>query len=199
MRKGFVKPRKRKCKICGDSYLPLNTLQKTCLTPLYALEHHRASEKKKRRKELRQAKQKLKSRSQWLKEAQTVFNRYIRNRDRGKPCISCGERLGETPNTWDCGHYRSVGAAPELRFEEANAHRQCKSCNGGHFRKTNFVVTEERKETIRAMYRVNLIRRIGLPKVEWVEGPHPPAKWTIEEIKEIKDTISKKTYKITLY
>jgi hypothetical protein len=36
------------------------------------------------------------------------------------------------------------------------------------------------------MYRPELIRRIGLANVEWLEGPHEPAKYTIDELREIK-------------
>ena len=34
---------------------------------------------------------KQKTRSQWLSEAQSAFNRYVRWRDRHEPCISCGK------------------------------------------------------------------------------------------------------------
>jgi hypothetical protein len=32
-------------------------------------------------------------------------------------------------------------------------------------------------------YRIELINRIGLDKVEWLEGKHEPLKLTIDEIK----------------
>ena len=35
-------------------------------------------------------------------------------------------------------------------------------------------------------YRKRLIDKIGIEKVEWLEGPHPIVKLTIEDIKEIK-------------
>jgi hypothetical protein len=66
-------------------------------------------------------------------QAQQAFNAYIRARDADLPCISCGET--NPPDLhggqWDCGHFKTVGANPELRFEERNAHKQCKSCNAG--------------------------------------------------------------------
>ena len=130
-----------------------------------------------RRRELRERKEALKSRAQWLKEAQAAFNAYIRARDRGLPCISCG-RLHEVEQqavggTWDCGHYRSVGANPELRFEPLNAHRQCKQCN--------------RDMSGNAVnYRLGLIERLGEAKVAWLEGPHPARKYTIDDLKAIK-------------
>ena len=36
------------------------------------------------------------------------------------------------------------------------------------------------------MYRVGLIAKIGLAEVERLEGPHPPSKWTIDQLKGIK-------------
>jgi len=136
-----------------------------------------ARERREKRREQRARKEALKSRSQWLKEAQAAFNAYIRARDRGLPCISCG-RLHEVEQqavggTWDCGHYRSVGANPELRFEPLNAHRQCKQCN--------------RDMSGNAVnYRLGLIERLGEAKVAWLEGPHPARKYTIDDLKTIK-------------
>jgi hypothetical protein len=65
----------------------------------------------------REAKAKLKTRSQWLKGAQIVFNRFIRLRDEGDSCISCGRNTGAKMNA---GHYKSVGSTPALRFNEDN-------------------------------------------------------------------------------
>lgn len=42
------------------------------------------------------------------------------------------------------------------------------------------------------MYRVNLINRIGLERVESLEGPHDPAKYTIDDLKAIKATYKAK-------
>ncbi len=134
----------------------------------------RAAQQKVERKLHREAKTKLKTRSQWLKEAQTTFNAYIRARDVDLPCISCGDF---TPMTrggdYDCGHYRSVGANPELRFEELNTHKQCKRCNS-HL--SGNIVN----------YRIGLLMRIGEENVAWLEGPHEPKKYTIDDLKAIK-------------
>ena len=120
--------------------------------------------------------------------AQDSFNAFIRFRDRADDCISCGrtnEQVRETEGwktggDWDCGHYLTRGAFPELRFEELNAHKQCKSCNGGsdkYSRKTH---------TVREGYRENLINKIGLDSVDWLEGKHEPKKYTVEELKSIE-------------
>ena len=123
-----------------------------------------------------------------LKAAQDAFNAYIRKRDELKPCISC--ETGFIPNqvggSWDCGHYLTVGAFPELRFEETNASKQCKKCNGGAGKYT------KKNHSVIKQYRINLIERIGLDKVEWLEGPHEQVKLTAMDLKDIELKYKKK-------
>lgn len=57
--------------------------------------------------------------------ATKVFNKWIRDRDEGKLCISCN--VSKYHST--CGHYYSASEYPQLRFHTDNAHRQCKTCN----------------------------------------------------------------------
>ncbi|MGD1502665.1 recombination protein NinG [Vibrio harveyi] len=102
------------------------------------------------------------------KKAQEKFNRFIVIRDTGKPCISCGRYLPLT-----CGHFRSVGACPELRFDEENAYGQCVECNGN-------------KSGNVAEYRIQLIEKIGLERVERLEGYHPPKHYTVYDLFEIE-------------
>jgi len=85
----------------------------------------------KQRKADRERKERLKTRRDWEREAQTAFNAFIRARDADKPCICCGLPLsaGDVGGAYDCGHYRSTGSAPHLRFVEDNAHAQRKQCN----------------------------------------------------------------------
>jgi len=143
---------------------------------------------KKSRSDVRVRKEKLKSRSDYMKEAQNIFNKFIRARDEKDPCISCGRYVVEHTlgGAWDCGHYLSRGARPELRFEELNAHKQCKSCNGGagKYARKNYTVTKEYKE--------RLIFKIGAEKVEWLEGPHEAKHYTIDDLKQIKETYKAK-------
>jgi ribosomal protein L44E len=129
----------------------------------------KAKKKKEFNAETRRRKVALKSRGDWLKEAQTVFNKYIRLRDAELPCVSCG-RFHE--GQWHAGHYLSVGSHPELRFNEFNVWRQCMPCNS-HLSGNQ------------VNYRIELINRIGLEKVEWLEGKHEPLKLTIDEIKAL--------------
>jgi len=127
-----------------------------------------------------------------LKAAITAFNAYIRKRDENRPCISCEPGISEVVKialkggAFDCGHYLTVGAFPELRFTEVNAHRQCKKCNGGSGKYT------KKNHTVGKQYRINLIERIGIKAVEWIEGPHKPPKLTACDLKDIELKYKKK-------
>lgn len=110
-----------------------------------------------------------------IKEAQHVFNAFIRARDSSQPCICCGQplTLEAVGGGFDCGHYRSTGSASHLRFHEDNAHGQRKVCN--------------RHGAGRAVdYRIGLIQRIGLARVEALESDNQVHKWTADELRAIK-------------
>lgn len=141
----------------------------------YAYEKQKKAKEKAFKKETRERKKSIKSKGQWAKEAQQQFNRYIRLRDRHLPCISCGR---DHQGQYHAGHYRTVGANPELRFCTDNVHKQCSACNNhlsGNI--TN--------------YRINLFKKIGSERLEWLEGPHEPKKYTIEDLKCIKERYKK--------
>lgn len=182
-----------KCTSCRKKFTPIySSLQSTC-SPKCALKvvKKQNKEKEKKQRKLHRAdKERIRTKSQWIKLTQPVFNKYIRLRDHDKPCISCGRHDWEiteplTGGKWDCGHFLTVGAYPELRFEPLNAHKQCKSCNGGSGKYTR------KNHTVGQDYRENLIERIGLVNVEWLEGPHLIKHYTIEDLKQIKQKFAK--------
>jgi hypothetical protein len=185
-------PKPKKCKnpACGISFPPQRLGQAVC-SPQCALAMAPANSEKARkaiaqrdRREIQVRKEKLKSRAEHLREAQAAVNEYIRLRDAHLPCISCDSMPNDndlmTGSRWDAGHYRSVGARPELRFEPLNIHRQCVKCN----RNLSGNAVE---------YRIRLVQRIGAEKVIWLEGPHEPRKYTVEDIKTIKAEYRAKT------
>lgn len=148
-----------------------------------AYSHARAIQAKKASKDLAEQRKRdketlrrLKTRSEWLRDAQTVFNKFIRLRDAEKNCISCERPLGAK---FDAGHYKSVGAHPELRFSEVNTNGQCVFCN--QHLSGNLI-----------NYRAGLIKRIGLAEVEKLEGKQEPLKLTVDEIKELIKTYKAK-------
>lgn len=166
----------KKCRVCKAKFEPFNSLQQVCSTACALQKAQKDLQKdaerkaKEQRKWIREQKAKVKSRGEHLKEAQQAFNAYIRERDRHRPCISCGTY---TAGQYHAGHYRTTKAAPELRFEELNCHKQCAQCN--NFDSGNIVE-----------YRISLIQRIGQEAVDWLEGPHEAKHYTTDELKEIK-------------
>lgn len=62
-------------------------------------------------------------------EADRVFSLYIRWRDKGKPCITCGARWKENHQ---CGHFQLRGNL-HTTWLEKNAHGQCPQCNKWKF------------------------------------------------------------------
>jgi hypothetical protein len=162
-------PRPRKCKVCPETFQPLRPMQRVC-SPACAAEDAKRKREKEERKQLAAKREALKPRSKWMAEAQSAFNAWIRWRDRDLPCVSCG-RFHK--GAYDAGHYRSVGSMPALRFDEDNCHRQCVPCN-------------QHKSGNAIEYRIGLVARIGVGRVERLEGPHAAAKHSIEELKAIK-------------
>lgn len=164
----------KKCQYCKKEFEPWPPTAKVCSIDC-AANIARKKREKLERAEIRTKREALKTRSDYLKEAQREFNSYIRERDRGKGCICCKVPLGfeSIGGAYDAGHYRSVGSAPHLRFNENNCHGQTKKCN--------------RWGAGRAVdYRIGLISRIGEVAVQELENDNSTAKWTIEDLKSIK-------------
>lgn len=169
-------PRPKKCRVCTETYTPSKPLQVVC-SPSCALLHAAKKRERERkalgqieRKAIREAKEKNKPRSAYMKEAQAAFNAWVRERDQALPCISCGRHH---QGKYDAGHYRTVGSNPALRFEPLNCHKQCVPCNQ---HKSGDIVN----------YRINLVAKIGAGNVAWLEGPHEPKRYSIDDLKQIK-------------
>ncbi len=135
-----------------------------------------AEVKRRARRDTKLRKDKAKTLSQWLNEAQAVVNSYVRLRDIDKPCICCDRHH---QGQYHAGHFLSRGAHPELRFNLWNIHKQASYCNSY-------------KSGNQQQYRIKLVEKIGQDKVDWLEGPHSPAKFTVEYAKRIKQIFSKK-------
>jgi len=150
-----------------------------------AIKYSSKASTQRKQKALKQADRKrrdaLKTWRDWTKEAQKEFNAYIRARDYGRPCISCGAMQQErfTGGHFDCGHYRSTGAAAHLRFNTLNTAGQCKRCN--------------RQLSGNAVaYRVGLIARIGAERVERLEHDNAPRTFEIDYLKRVKMLFSRR-------
>lgn len=172
--------KQKTCKVCKQLFTPIKMGQKVCdfgCAIELAISERGKAEKVAKVREKRADKVKLdamRTKPQLTKLAQTAFNSFIRARDAGKPCISCGAPLPHTAvgGAFDAGHYRSVGSAPHMRFVEDNCMGQCKKCNlhlaGNH-----------------VAYRTGLIERIGQRSVDLIEADCTLRKYTCEGLEEI--------------
>lgn len=169
----------RKCKQCGE-YKPASDGVKTpagfFCCHAHAVEFALAKCAAKREKDYAARKRKahaarkmeVKPLSYWMKRAQAAFNAWIRARDAGKPCISCGHP-DDGSRQRHASHFRSVGACSSLRFDERNVNASCSICN--NWLSGNI-----------GRYKVELIRRIGVEHVESIESAPKLRKWTKEEL-----------------
>ncbi len=153
------------CKTCAKPFIRFRSMQTVC-GPKCAVKSVKAE-----RAALKLALVNMRPRSRWLDDVQKAVNAYVRVRDRYKPCISCG---CPWEPMFQAGHFLSRGAHPELRFNLDNIHGQCVRDN--MYLSGNLLG-----------YRKGLIERIGLERVEALEGPHEPAKWSIDELKTMRD------------
>ena len=174
--------KKRKCRNCKEYGIVTDGLVinngfyccSDCATE-YAINNAYKVAEKKRREKHKLDKELVKTRSEWIREAQTAFNAFIRERDKGLPCISCGKHH---TGQYHAGHYFTTGAHPERRFQEINCHKQCSVCNN-HL-SGNLLE-----------YRKGLIARYGQEYLDELEKPVPQIKLTIEDIKDIKNKYKK--------
>lgn len=155
-----VKP--RKCAVCREAFVPFKPMQKVCghpcaiksaeLVRLKAAAKREQEERAKTRAQLLD----LKPLHYWAKRAEKHCNAFIRTRDAGDPCISCGTY--DAPE-WHAGHCYTVAARPDIRYHEDNIHLQCGSCNTykggmvGEYKKR--VVTKIGQERFDALAYVN--------------------------------------------
>ena len=110
----------------------------------------------------------------------TVVHAYVRKRDQGKPCISCG--CNWNPE-FEAGHHYSANSFTTLKFNLDNISGQCFFCNNkleGNF----------------SNYALNLPKRIGVERYNELVRLASIDKqfskvWDLENLKEIRDNIKK--------
>jgi len=164
----------KKCRACRNEFYPFNSLDAFC-SPKCKREGKKAKEEAKANKLPKMVKgtevvapRKM---QELLQYTQDVVNAYILVRDANKPCISCGAfGYGQE---FHAGHFRSIGAAKHLRFNEKNIHKQCSHCNidlSGN----------------RVKYEKRLPARIGPEAVEELKNNNLTKKYTPEYLKRIR-------------
>jgi len=171
----------KKCKNCGEKFEPLRSLQQTCgfgCAIALSKKLKQKEESKKWQAEKKAMKEKLKTLSDYEKEAKTIFQKWVRQRDAELPCISCGAVTDRN----DAGHYFDAGMYSGLIFHEWNVNKQCSNyCNRlNHGNKAN--------------YRIGLVKKIGEENVLWLESNKDRLrsyKFTKSELEEIKNKYKK--------
>ena len=166
----------RKCSVCKSAYTPFQSMQKVCgsMPCMVAAGQaktlkDRAKREQEERAKTRVRRESLKKHGEWEADLQKLVNKWVRVvRDVNEPCISCGTT---TTVQWEAGHYISRGANNTLRFVLDNIHKQCHRCN-------------VQLSSNAVMYRIGLVKKIGIERVEWLEGPHETKKLSIPELKE---------------
>jgi hypothetical protein len=168
--------RLKKCKACTVLFMPAKPMQSCCSVPC-AIEHAKKTRAKAERiaqladrKTIKLKLESLKPLSHFADKAQRTVNAWIRERDKGEPCISCGRHH---QGKWNAGHYVSRGRSPALRYHPDNIHKQCEPCN-----------TSLSGNLIE--YRKRLIEKIGIERVEWLEQEHPLPRWRREDYERIE-------------
>lgn len=171
-----------RCKNCNTKFEQYQFLNKFCKDidcqvqkSLYLVDKMQKQKIKQVNKEVKILKEKIKTTSDYLKELQVVFNKWVRLRDKGLNCISCNKPAKKE----NAGHYRSVGSSPTLRFEPLNVHLQCEYCNT--YQHGNLIP-----------YRQNLIKKIGVELVEWLESNHEPKHYSKPELIIMKEEYKEK-------
>lgn len=110
---------------------------------------------------------------QLKKTVQRKVNAYVRERDKNEPCISCHK----IKDNKEGGHYVAQGSSGFLRYHLDNIHGQCVDCN--HFKSGNLLE-----------YRISLVQKIGVERVEWLEKHRKDIKkWTREELQDVLNSL----------
>lgn len=155
------------CKSCFHTWL--RTTEEGSDTIRRSLIHAKKEVRQEYQKKKKEAKESLLTKKDYLNLFQKVFNTYIRV-SKEKECISCNKDLSYVK--FDAGHYRSVGANPSLRFYEENIWPQCVRCN----RDLHGNLIE---------YRIRLVKKIGVERVEDLEREHEPKHYSITDLKDL--------------
>lgn len=86
-------------------------------------------------------KRKTKTRSQLIKDLDTVFSKWVRQRDDGKGCITCGDK--KPAAEMQACHFYTRGRQA-TRWHEDNVHSGCYRCNvllkGNYINYTKYMI-----------------------------------------------------------
>tara|TARA_R100000353_G_scaffold145939_1_gene104723 strand:+ start:6007 stop:6531 length:525 start_codon:yes stop_codon:yes gene_type:complete len=166
-----------RCKNCKEKFEAKHFNQKYCFKSECVKVWVETAKVKNWKKEKKRIKDELETVQSLTKKAQKYFNAFIRLRDKGKDCISCGKKL---EGKFDAGHYFSSGGHKILTFNEDNVHGQCVHCN----RDLHGNLLQ---------YQIGIASRIGTDRLfELHSKAHDVRKFTREELREIIEIYKQK-------
>ena len=121
------KNRKKKCRQCGQTFTPGNTMQKVCSLPC-AVEYSKQETKKNEAgmNQLRNEKIQVEKLQTAIIRTEKLVHEYVRLRDKYRPCISCGTQY---KRDFQAGHRFSRKQFNAIRYDTDNIHGQCRYCN----------------------------------------------------------------------
>lgn len=140
----------RKCKDCGETYTPTAHAQPRCQICVLKVRQAKYCEYQKKAL-INRASKPQKPLKAKIDVEQAKINKIVRERDAGKPCVSCGV-MGRV---LQAGHFYSVSQCPELRDDLKNIHGQCGKCNS--------MMTQNPELPVN--YRIEIEKRIGLEEL----------------------------------
>ena len=171
----------KKCKVCRKEFKPTYSSVQMVCSPKCAIEY--TKQKKKNKQVLDKAKKERNDEKRLktaLKTTELAVHKYIRERDKGKPCISCGKPWQPT---FQAGHLFSRKQYGGLKYHLDNIHGQREYCN----LRLEGNVTEY---TLRLPERIGSDRFDKLIKLARLEKKYVK-KWTLYELEEIRKNLPK--------
>jgi hypothetical protein len=168
-----------KCKVCGaacsqDAGIKVPVGWFCGYAHLFEYQREKTAKARERQaaKAMRKRKEDVKPIGYWRDKAQHAFNAFIRERDRDLGCVSC-DKPADWNGQWHASHWKSVGARPDLRFNPDNCQKACSQCN--LWLSGNPIP-----------FKDELVRRIGVERVEWLECLHEPKRYRREDYQAIE-------------
>jgi hypothetical protein len=169
-------PKPKACKHCGNSFLPLRSMQAVC-GPLCAarlVKKERAATKV----SVKARKAALKTPSELEQDCRRIVQKIARLRDRDDGCISC-DKGPHWDGQWHGSHFRSVGACSALSLCLWNIHKACSVCN--HQKSGNL-----------EGYRPRIIAKVGQERVDWMLSQNQITRRSREYLERFKAVMGKR-------
>lgn len=171
-----MKQKPAKCRVCKQEYVRQRIGQKVCSIKCSIAQAADKVTKDTKKANIAAKREFYANDKKYVeKRARSYFHRWIKWRDRDLPCCACGRSMNDLPSrAIHACHYRPSGQNSAIRYHEWNVNLGCSQCNTNK----SGNITE---------YRILLVEKIGVEAVEWLESQNHVYRWTIEELREVRD------------